>query len=460
MREAEGWRIYTPRHAPHASIEGHLTFALKYEGIDLAVLHALFQRIFQKDLTSIVVGSPTGGYARRIWFLYEWLTDGRLPIEDLHQGSYVQVVDPEMQVAIDGERVKRHRVVNNLPGTPRFCPLVFRTEKINEYVAKNLRERARERIGRIPQDLLSRASAFLLLKDSKASYTIEGEQPPQSRIQRWGRAIGQAGMQPLDMDELIRLQRTVIGDRRFVRIGLRNRGGFVGEHDRDTGVPIPEHISARPDDLEDILGGLIDFDRMGSLRLDPVVAAACLAFGFVYIHPFEDGNGRVHRYLIHHVLSESGFNPPGMVFPVSSVILKRLSEYREVLQQYSHRILPLIEWEVSEDMNVEVQNSTDHLYRFFDATPQVEFLFACVEETIEKDLPDETRFLQRYDVFRRSVEKMVDMPDTTVHLLYRFLRQNGGRLSKRAREKEFAHLREDELLRIEELYATQLEDLS
>ncbi len=30
--EDAGWHILTPRHAPKASVEGHLTFALKYEG--------------------------------------------------------------------------------------------------------------------------------------------------------------------------------------------------------------------------------------------------------------------------------------------------------------------------------------------------------------------------------------------------------------------------------------------
>ena len=41
--EQDGWRIYTPRHAPAADLGGHLTFALKYEGLDLGVLKALFQ---------------------------------------------------------------------------------------------------------------------------------------------------------------------------------------------------------------------------------------------------------------------------------------------------------------------------------------------------------------------------------------------------------------------------------
>src|SRR5712691_3585783 len=39
--ESTGWRIYTPRHQPPATLEGHLTFALKYEGLDLAVLKRL-----------------------------------------------------------------------------------------------------------------------------------------------------------------------------------------------------------------------------------------------------------------------------------------------------------------------------------------------------------------------------------------------------------------------------------
>src|SRR6266446_6499745 len=123
-----------------------------------------------------------------------------------------------------------------------------------------------------------------------------------SRIQRWGRAIGEAGRRPIDLDELLRLQRIVVGDARFVTLGLRPDGGFVGEHDRDSRMPLPDHISARHEDLPALIDGMAAFDRGPALKLDPVIAAAVLAFGLVYIHPFVDGNGRIHRYLIHHVL--------------------------------------------------------------------------------------------------------------------------------------------------------------
>ena len=403
-------------------------------------------------MEEIVRATPTGAYARRLWFLYEWLLGERLALPDAAGGSYAPVVDPRHQWAGEGQPVSRQRVRNNLPGTPQFCPLVFRTEALEAFVARNLHHRAQEASAAVPRDLLARTAAFLLLKDSQSSYVIEGEQPPHDRIQRWGRAIGEAGRQPLDEAELLRLHRIVIGTDRFVRLGLRTEGGFVGEHDRTTGHPLPDHISTRPQDLASLISGLIAFSGPTSAALDPVIAAACLAFGFVYIHPFEDGNGRLHRYLIHHTLARRGFNPPGMVFPVSAVFLERIDTYRQVLESLSHRLLPLIDWRATPNNNVEVANDTADFYRFFDATPQAEFLYACVEKTIEHDLPAEADFLRRYDLFRREVQTVADMPERLLDLLFRFLHQNKGRFSHRAADKEFAALTPEERQRVEAAY--------
>jgi Fic family protein len=103
-------------------------------------------------------------------------------------------------------------------------------------------------------------------------------------------------------------------------------------------------------------------------------AAAAIAFGFVYVHPFVDGNGRIHRWLIHHVLAAAGYNPPGIVFPISAVILRRVHEYRAVLEAYSAALLPLIEWTATADGNLTVHNDTADFYRYFDATAHAEFL--------------------------------------------------------------------------------------
>lgn len=450
--EQESWRIMTPRHAPHPTLEGHLTFAFKYEGLDLAILKRLFLAVGPAVIEAIVREKPTGSYARRIWFLYEWLTGHGLDLSDATAGRYVPVVDPKQQYGAEGDSAPRYRVKNNLPGTSDFCPLVFRTEALDHFVALNLPQRAQDIVAAVPRDILTRTAAFLLLKDSRSSYAIEGERPPQDRIQRWGHAIGEAGRRPLDPEELLRLQRIVIGDARFVKLAFRREGGFVGEHDRETRMPLPDHISARHEDLPALIDGMTAFDRGPAQRLDAVVAAAVLAFGFVYIHPFDDGNGRIHRYLIHHVLAERGFNPPGVMFPVSAAILERIDGYRAVLESYSKRLLPLIAWEPTESFNVRVLNDTGDFYRFFDATPHAEFLYECVHKTIEEDLPQETNFLRRYDTFRNEIETFLDMPERTIDLLFRFLHQNDGRLSRRARDREFEALTDQEAIRVESAY--------
>lgn len=456
--EQGGWRVYTPRHAPAASLEGHLIFALKNEGLDLAVLKRLFLAVEEETIAEIVRKTPTGLYSRRIWFLYEWLLGQQLDLTSADKVAYVDVVDAELQFGGVGKNSPRHRVRNNLPGTPEFCPLVFRTPALDEFIAQDWKERARAAISEVPKDLLARTAAFLLLKDSKSSYVIEGERPPQDRIQRWGRVLGEAGRAALDTQELLRLQAIVIGDQRFVKLGLRKEGGFVGAHDRDTQRPIPDHISARHEDIAALMAGLVAFDHSAEHDLDPVIAAAVLAFGFVYIHPFEDGNGRIHRYLMHHVLARRGFNPPGLHFPVSSAILDRITEYKGVLESYSTRLLPCIQWEATRDGNVTILNDTADFYRFFDATPHAEFLYQCVRQTIEQDLPNETNFLRRFDTFRVGVENMLDMPERMLNMLFGFLRQNQGMLSKRARENEFNQLTAEEAAAIEELYHTSFEE--
>ena len=106
-------------------------------------------------------------------------------------------------------------------------------------------------------------------------------------------------------------------------------------------LPLPVHVSARHEDLVSLVNGLIRFDQGAAGTIDPVIAAAVLAFGFVYIHPLEDGSGRIHHYLIHHALDQRDFNPPGVIFPISSAIPDGIDRYRTVLESYSERLLPL-----------------------------------------------------------------------------------------------------------------------
>lgn len=448
------WSVFTPRHKPEDSLKGQLTFALKYEGVDLTVLKALFDQIDPGEVAGIVESEPTGAYSRRIWFLYEWLVGRRLDLDDASQGNFVPAVNEKLQYAAKPRDSSRHRVRNNLPGVRTFCPMIRRTDKLDRLIDMELSEAAKKYIGETHADLISRAAAFLLLEDSRASFAIEGESPPRNRIERWGKVIGEAGQSKLSVEELERLQSIVIADMRFIAPGLRAAGGFIGSHDRRSGMPIPAHISAKPEDLESLLAGMLETSELlAGGEYNIVLMTALIAFGFVFIHPFEDGNGRIHRYLIHHVLCEQDFAPEGLTFPVSAVILSRIHEYRNVLEHYSKPRLEFVEWRSTKRGNVEVLNETIDLFRYFDCTKQAEFLFECVEETVNKTLPDEVDYLERHDRISEHIKNHMDMPNRLVDLLIRFLRQNNGKLSKRARKGEFSALTEEEAKNIEDKYA-------
>ncbi|MBL1278772.1 MAG: Fic family protein [Fluviicola sp.] len=441
--ETEEWKVFPSRYLPEENLYKQLIFAFKYEGVNLLVFKKLFEVLETKELENMLQQESLGQYSRRIWFLYEWLTGSILNLPDLKTGNLVPLLDEKIQYAVKGASSPRHKVINNLPGTPQFCPLIRKTEKLESYIQSDIRKQKSTYLDRVHKDVLQRASAYLLLKDSKASFTIEGEKPRSNRAARWGNAIGQAGINPLSIDELNRLQQLVIENDRFTTMGIRKQQGFVGDRERESGEPIPDHISARFEDLDSLMEGLISTKEiLVNSEIDPVLAAAKIAFGFVFIHPYVDGNGRLHRYIIHHVLAKMNYSEQGMIFPVSASILSHIKDYNKTLESYSHPVLSHIEWEPSTNNNVVVLNETIDYYRYYDATKQAEFLYDCVHDTLVNIIPNEVDYLRKYDEFKRYVEDTYEMPDDLISLLVRFLEQGNGKLSKRALKKEFIALTE------------------
>jgi hypothetical protein len=449
VRDEGGWRVFDKRYWPGESFGDHLTFALRHEDLDLLLLKRIFDAVDAKVLEAFVRETPTGVPSRRAWFLYELMMERTLDVPEDPGVPAVDVLDPKEYFTGKPHVSRRHRVRDNLLGTRVFCPVVRRTKLLRDFAEQGLAEKAAETIGRAGGHLVARAASFLLLADSRASFEIEGERPPRNRLERWGRAVLQVGKNKLTVDEIIRLQGVLIEDERFVHVGLRPDGVFLGERDHN-GDPLPEFIGARPSDLQGLMTGLLEAnDRMSEDGVDAVVQAAATAFGFVYVHPFQDGNGRLHRCLIHHVLAERKFTPPGMVFPVSSVMFDRIEDYRKTLQAHSGPLMNFIEWRPTPERNVEVLNETADLYRYFDATEAAEFLYACVKRTVEQDLPREIDYLRRHDEAVRRIMNTVEMPDRLAENLLMFIRQNEGKLPNKRRTKEFRKLTDTEVASLE-----------
>ncbi|AMO67995.1 filamentation induced by cAMP protein fic [gamma proteobacterium BDW918] len=461
-------QLFEKRYQPDNSLVGHLQFALRYEGVNLQLLALLFPAIATEPLVDWISQSPNSAYARRVCFLYEWLCASQLPIDEpvTSRPRYVDVVDTELQFGSGvSQRDTRYRVVNNLLGTPDFCPMVRRTNFLTDMINKDLRQRTRETLAQYDQDLLRRAAAFLYLKETQSSFEVEREKPSADRAQRFADLLREADTS-LDVteDRLVELQQAVV-DARFHEFTWRQQQNWVG---RDLGYRQQiDFVPPRPEDVPALMMGLQETSARARLlnfvqstvgdgivseaeneamrlKCDPVVYAAIIAFGFVFIHPFMDGNGRIHRYLIHDVLANAGFTPKGIVLPVSAVILANLDEYIEVLEAFSKPIRARTHYS-PDTPDIHAVGNDAVYFRFFDATEQAEFLYKALERTVEQDLQQEIDFLLGFDKACQSLNKLLDWPAHSLELFVRVVHQGGGRLSKTKQQSHFHWMTAEEI---------------
>ena len=83
------WIVLTPRHKPEETLYDQIVFAMKYEGINLLFFKKLFETISKREVIDLVQNEYSGLYARKIWFLFEWLMNEKLPIPDLTIKNFV-----------------------------------------------------------------------------------------------------------------------------------------------------------------------------------------------------------------------------------------------------------------------------------------------------------------------------------------------------------------------------------
>lgn len=463
VRDGRREEHYTANSYPGDSWTDHLVFALKREGLNLEVLAALFAVVPVDELTQFVRRSPNGRYARLAWFLFEWLTGATLPLSDLTQGNYFPVLDPDSHLAVGpadaAARVRRQRVLNNLPGTPAYCPLVRRTAVLDGCIREHLEDRVRQVLSRYPAELVMRAAQYLFVKETKSSYQIEGLQPDQRRTARFVELLRRAGrMGCATEEELTALQRLIV-DRRYAADGFRRSQNYVGQS-LGPGRELIHYVPPKPEDVPGLMNGWEACGRrLAAAGAHPVVTAALLGFGFVFIHPFEDGNGRLHRFLVHHALAVGGFTPEGVIFPVSAVMLRERARYDAALESYSGEIRPHVEYELNEEGVLTVLNETALHYRYPDLTRVTEDLFVFIRDTIDHEFTAGLEYLAAFDAARRRMAQVVDMPDSRLDLFIRLCLQGRGRLSGNKRPR-FPELTNAEVERMEAVVQSALATLA
>ena len=442
--------VFEPKYRPEQTLIGHMQFALKYEGINLELLARLFEKTGASDIEALLAQKPESMFGRRIGYLYEWLTKKEIKAVVAPRSAYVKVVDEKLQFGMAmGSKNGKFRVIDNLPGNQRFCALARKTKYLQAMVDKNLKQRAADKLAQYDPAFLSRAATFLYLKETHSSFEVEREKPSVTRAQRFADLLrGAENGSSLSEDRFVELQNAIV-DPRFAEFTYRSEQNWIG---RDLGHRKKvDFVPARPEHVRDLMDGLVKFSetiRANPEYLDPVISAAALAFGFVFIHPFMDGNGRLHRFLIHDSLSASGFTPKGIVLPVSAVILASLAEYIETLEHFSKPLLALTTYNPDPPGIPAIGNDAVY-YQYFDSTDQASFLYMALERTVEQDLEQEITFLLGFDAAYKSLKEILDWPAHSLDLFIQFVHQNQWTLPKTKRHSHFPWMTEEEIKRSE-----------
>lgn len=446
---------YVESMRPSADLRGHLTFHLKHEVPHLELLSRVFAQIEPQELARWVSAEPTGQYARRAGFLFEWLTGRELALDAVPAGNYVDVLDSRNLVAASEGRAvpnKRWRVRDNLPGTRAFCPLIRKTADAQRAMALDVPQLLRGLALEFGEDVLMRSAVWMTLRESKSSFAMEGEADQLDRIQRFAdvlaRRTGQ-GSWPLNDTALAQLQSEILGPRvTLQQFGLRRSPVFVGEVVRYREVV---HYVAPPfEDMPVMLDGLKVFlDRTAGQSA--VMRSAVAAFGFVYMHPLADGNGRVHRFLINDVLRRDGAVAAPMVLPVSSLINNQAADrraYDDILDTVSAPLMQALVGQYTFDQEQTVyadgirsnfvfggNDAARPVWRYLDLTPHVMYLANVLERTIKEDMREESRYLRSHGLARSAIKDIIEMPDAQVDRVIRSVQANQGQLSNALRDE-------------------------
>lgn len=461
----EGFRLetYTEPMRPAPEPAAHLQFHLRHEVPHLEFLARLFAGTGAAFVQSWVEAEPTGQYARRAAFLYEWLTGDALRVPARLGGNYVDAIDHTKLVAASPGhvvKVQRWRVNDNLPGTRSFCPTVVKTDAVVSAANLDVPTLFGELTAEFGEDLLMRAATWMTLRESRASFAIEGEAEQSSRIERFADAMARRtglGELPLSDAALAELQREILGRTTLRHFGIRQSPVFVGERVRYEEVV--HYVAPDAQELPAMLEGLSVFLRR-TRGQSPVMRSAVAAFGFVYIHPLADGNGRVHRFLINDVLRRDGMVPDPVILPVSAVITDDAGErrgYDRVLDRISKPLMQAVREYVAFESTQTAYpdgvvsnfafSGAGHaipVWRYPDLGPHVVYLSNVIARTLTEQMREESRYLRSHARARAALKEIVEMPDHQADRVLRSIEQNRGELSN-ALAKEMPVLREPDV---------------
>jgi len=428
------------RTAVDRSVGGQLLAAFKHDGVDLEALRLVLPRLAHADVQRTVAGRPSSAPARQLWFFYEWMIGKTLDVPSQERTRSVPLLDPERYITCSQGRSSRHGIEMKMLGTGALCPQIRRTPLLASLQESSPLTTVATLASGMDARLRDRINGYLLGRESKGSYRIEGIEPQATDDEEFFKIIAEATrrpMQPIEAATLHRWQDGIIGKAdSSTTTDYRTDQVWLG-HRRADHVPVPVYIPPKAEDVPELMAAFCPLatwlnDQAERGNIDPVAVAAATSATFVYIHPYMDGNGRLSRVLMQQSLRAPGGEKDPLLLPISSAIHRHQQDYYQALESWSSPVMRRIEHAHNGKGGVYVTNDTAALYRYPDITKYAEFVYGAAQEAAIRDVPEEQATLATYD---RMEPVMSDAGITGARaaLLFRVLKQNDWNLAARKR---------------------------
>lgn len=438
--EDDGTHLSVPRHV--APTEGdplhHLLFALKHEGTDLAIISQAVKHLDATRLCRALRDTPNGAYIRKACYFWEHFTGNVLEDIPVPGGVVAPVFSPNEYLTRstkESTRDQKWRIDFNGLGTLAYSPTIRRTHRLIELLRTDILGQVDSFIEETGSELLDRALAWAYLHETEGSYALERESPPEDKARAFASLLRQAH-EPRTLTEeyLVELQNAVISNPFEKAVQFRTEQNWLKGPAR--GAAGVTYVPPPPDLAFELMEQLQHMVAAPPKSIDPLVHASIASFGFVFIHPFMDGNGRLSRWLFHYSLCQSGRLKRGAILPVSIAMKRNEEAYLAALTEFSRPIRErwLVRWIDEDKYDFEFQADAA-LYRYWDATKCVEFGLEMALQALQRDLRQETEFLVGYDTARRAVEARFDIRSEYLSNLLVSCFQNQGTVSKNRRKQ-------------------------
>lgn len=465
----------------NARLIDHVLVALRYEGVDLAILGESLKQVHAADILDVVQAAPAGEYVRRAAYLWEHFNKASLEDVPAAHRRNVKLFDPkDYYTRTKGQVDPKWGVEFNGLGNLAYCPMIKRDQRLDDAdallwanydafikqwsnhkeVANNPRRLFKPKGER---SILARTMRHAFLDETESSFRIESEEPSGNKKEQFVQLLRNAHEgQVINEDFLASMQRFCV-DGRWHEYQYRNKQNWLGNGSRNLSSRI-SYIPPPSELVPDMMASLCDLiNQPGQNDVPAIAQAGMVSLGFVFIHPFLDGNGRISRYLAHQTLCNTGKLPHGLVLPLSSAILDEQETYLAALTDFSAPMRTL--WDISPSNDPDIPqlsfNGSALSYQFWDAAPSAAFMADMGHVALDEKLVQESVYLKSHDECQSRIQDLAcQLPDKEMAKLIQmavFNAASPGSLSK-SKRKQFAWIGDEQLAEVESVVKASFAD--